>query len=195
MKELGPNEGMNALRHPDCRFCDEYQRLIRGRDAEIKALKAKIEKLEQGSETDVGVGAGTETVCGQVAPDRPSARPASADCTAQPPGLGEEREYDRLVAQETLILDATEAICEAMEPEQQSGGTVTRKELADRLGCSKGHVTQLLAGDRNLTLRTLADMAGALGRKVRLNLEPIPAPPGEKVAQPSPQSSEGGGDA
>lgn len=30
MKSLGPNEGMNALRHPDCRFCDEYQRLLQG---------------------------------------------------------------------------------------------------------------------------------------------------------------------
>lgn len=46
MKDLGPNEGINALRHPDCRFCNEYQRLIRGVKAENDQLKAKVKALE-----------------------------------------------------------------------------------------------------------------------------------------------------
>ena len=101
--------------------------------------------------------------------------------------------YDKLVAQETLIVEATEAICEAMEPDQQDdSGKVTRKELAKRLDCGKSHVTQLLSGERNLTLRTLADMAGALGRKVTLTLEPIPAEPGGKPAAPDQPKDCGG---
>lgn len=81
-------------------------------------------------------------------------------------------DYKKLVAQETLILEATEAICEVLEA---SG--VTRKELGERLGCGKSHVTQLLSGERNLTLRTFADIAGALDRKVVLRLE-TPQPKG-----------------
>ena len=53
MKELGPNEGMNALRHEDCRFCDEYERLIRGRAEENRQLKERLTKgLEQASTDD-----------------------------------------------------------------------------------------------------------------------------------------------
>lgn len=88
--------------------------------------------------------------------------------------------YDRLVAQETLIVDATEAICEAMEG--QDSEAVTRKELARRVGCGKSHVTQLLSGDRNLTLRTLSDLAFALGQRITVGLEPIPSSPDEKPA-------------
>lgn len=87
--------------------------------------------------------------------------------------------YEQLLAQETLIFDATEEICRVMSPDQDSS-EVTRKQLADRLGKSKGFVTQVLAGDRNMTLRTLADFAGALGHKVSVHLEPIPGPPDEK---------------
>lgn len=48
MKELGPNEGMNALRHPDCRYCDEYERLLRGPTEEVRQLKAKLEAAAAG---------------------------------------------------------------------------------------------------------------------------------------------------
>lgn len=48
MKELGPNEGMNALRHPDCRWCDEYQQLLRGVMAERDQWKERALKAEQG---------------------------------------------------------------------------------------------------------------------------------------------------
>lgn len=95
--------------------------------------------------------------------------------------------YDQLVEQETLIFAATEAVCEAMEGED-SNAAVTRKQLAKRLGESKSHVTQLLSGERNLTLRTLADLAFALDRRVVISLAPIAAPPGQKAASTQPVS-------
>lgn len=70
-----------------------------------------------------------------------------------------ESDYERLLAQERLILDATEAIVGLLEDQG-----VTRQELAARLGKSKGFISQLLSGERNMTLRTLADLGHALGR-------------------------------
>jgi transcriptional regulator with XRE-family HTH domain len=72
-------------------------------------------------------------------------------------------EFRRLLAQEELILEVTETICDLLENEK-----VSRKELADRLGKSKGFVSQLLNGGRNLTLRTVADILHGLGYKVTL---------------------------
>jgi transcriptional regulator with XRE-family HTH domain len=72
-------------------------------------------------------------------------------------------EFRKLLAQEELILEVTETICELLEKEK-----VSRKELADRLGKTKGFVSQLLNGGRNLTLRTVADILRVLGYKVTL---------------------------
>jgi transcriptional regulator with XRE-family HTH domain len=72
-------------------------------------------------------------------------------------------EFRKLLAQEELILEMTETICELLEKEQ-----ISRKELADRLGKSKGFVSQLLNGGRNLTLRTVADILHVLGYKIFL---------------------------
>ncbi len=70
----------------------------------------------------------------------------------------------RLLAQETLILDATEAVCEWLAAEGLS-----RADLAERLGRSPAYVAQLLNGSRNMTLRIFADMAQVLNRKVRIS--------------------------
>lgn len=59
---------------------------------------------------------------------------------------------------EDLILKVTEALTQAM-----TAAGVTRAELARRLGSTRGHVTQLLAGGRNLTLGTIAEIVDALG--------------------------------
>jgi len=75
----------------------------------------------------------------------------------------EDPEVARLVAQGELIMEVTETLCELLEKEK-----VSRKELADRLGKSKGFVSQLLNGGRNLTLRTVADILHVLGYKVTL---------------------------
>ena len=65
--------------------------------------------------------------------------------------------YERLLRQERLILDVTEQLAVAVE---NSG--LTRAELARRMRRTPGFVSQLLGGGRNLTLRTIADIAGAL---------------------------------
>jgi transcriptional regulator with XRE-family HTH domain len=75
-----------------------------------------------------------------------------------------DEEFRRLFAQEDLIMEVTETLCELLEKEG-----VPRKELAERLGKSKGFVSQLLNGGRNLTLRTVADILHVLGYKVSLN--------------------------
>jgi transcriptional regulator with XRE-family HTH domain len=72
-------------------------------------------------------------------------------------------EFRKLLAQEELILEVTETICDILEKEK-----ISRKGLADRLGKSKGFISQLLNGGRNLTLRTVADILHVLGYKVSI---------------------------
>jgi transcriptional regulator with XRE-family HTH domain len=72
-----------------------------------------------------------------------------------------------LLRQEELFVEVTEKICEYMEREN-----VSRSELAKRLDVSKGWITQILSGGRNLTLRTLSDVADALGYEVKLRFKP-----------------------
>ncbi|MBU4354072.1 MAG: helix-turn-helix domain-containing protein [Proteobacteria bacterium] len=62
-----------------------------------------------------------------------------------------------------LIMEVTETLCELLEKEK-----ISRKELADRLGKSKGFISQLLNGGRNLTLRTVADILHVLGYRASL---------------------------
>ncbi|RME41902.1 MAG: XRE family transcriptional regulator [Planctomycetota bacterium] len=73
-------------------------------------------------------------------------------------------EFSRLFAQEELILAATELVAETMCNNQ-----INKAELARRVGTSKSNVTQLLAGTRNMTLRTLADLMFVMGKRVRLS--------------------------
>ena len=79
--------------------------------------------------------------------------------------VGRDEDFDRLVRQEELILDVTETLTQALE---QAG--VTKAELARRLGRSPGFVSQVLGGGRNLTLRTIADIAAALASRPALTL-------------------------
>jgi transcriptional regulator with XRE-family HTH domain len=72
-------------------------------------------------------------------------------------------EFRKLLAQEELILEVTETICDILEKEK-----ISRKGLADRLGKTKGFISHLLNGGRNLTLRTVADILHVLGYKVSL---------------------------
>jgi hypothetical protein len=76
-----------------------------------------------------------------------------SEVTSTPEGL-------RLWHQERSIFETTNLICELMD----SLG-VTRAELAKRLKCTKGYVTQLLDGSTNMTLRTVSDVFVALGRQ------------------------------
>lgn len=74
-------------------------------------------------------------------------------------------DFDRLVRQERLILDVTERFAQALEEEG-----VTKAELARRLGRTPGFVSQVLAGGKNLTLRTIADVAAALSCRPSFDL-------------------------
>jgi hypothetical protein len=69
----------------------------------------------------------------------------------------------RLLRQEELILEVTEALARAIAAEG-----ISKAELATRLGKSKAFVSQVLAGGRNLTLRTMADFADAVRCRIKV---------------------------
>lgn len=76
-------------------------------------------------------------------------------------------DFDRLVRQEDLLLEVTETLTQALD---EAG--MTRTELARRLGRTPGYVSQVFGGGRNLTLRTVADIAAALSMRPTLKLAP-----------------------
>jgi transcriptional regulator with XRE-family HTH domain len=68
---------------------------------------------------------------------------------------------------EDLVLDITGEMCALMDEQK-----VSRSELARRIGVKPPHVTRLLQGQDNFTLRTLTRIARALGSVVRCTLAP-----------------------
>jgi transcriptional regulator with XRE-family HTH domain len=80
----------------------------------------------------------------------------------------ENPEQMRLYQQERAIYEVTELLESLMK---ESG--ITRSELARRLGKTKGWVTQLLDGDANKTIRTIADAFAVLGYEYRSLSKPI----------------------
>jgi len=72
----------------------------------------------------------------------------------------------RLFAQEGLILEASEAIWKELNERKMN-----QVELSRLLGRSEAYVSQLLDGSRNMTLRTLADIAHVLDMDVKISLE------------------------
>jgi len=68
---------------------------------------------------------------------------------------------------ELLLLDINEQIVERMVARG-----IRRSELAQKLGSSRAFVTQLLNGKPNLTLKTLVQVAHALGMAVDVQLRP-----------------------
>ena len=80
----------------------------------------------------------------------------------------EDPDHMRLFQQERAIYEVTELLEATME---ELG--VTRAELAKRLGKSKGWVTQLLDGEANKTIRTIADAFAVLGREYHSVQRPI----------------------
>lgn len=75
--------------------------------------------------------------------------------------LTKTEEGMRLYQQERAVLEATELICQLMGEQD-----VNRTQLAQRLGTSKGYITQLLDGRRNMTIRTISDVFYSLNRTV-----------------------------
>ena len=68
---------------------------------------------------------------------------------------------------EELILDITGEICDTMDAQG-----VSRSELARRIGVKPPHVTRILQGEDNFTLKTLTRIAYSLNRAVRFTLAP-----------------------
>ena len=78
-----------------------------------------------------------------------------------------DKDFERLVKQEELILDVTNKLTQALE---HTG--VTKSELAKRIERTPGFVSQVFGGGRNLTLRTISDIAAALSLRPALQLSP-----------------------
>jgi len=79
--------------------------------------------------------------------------------------LKDDHELARLTRQEELILDVTELVLEKIE---QKG--LNKSKLAEMLGTNKSHITQLLRGSRNMTLRTVSDIFFELDYKVNIEV-------------------------
>lgn len=79
----------------------------------------------------------------------------------------DDAEFERLVLQEELILNVTNVLTEALN---EAG--VTKSELAKRIGRSPAFVSHVFGGGRNLTLRTISDIAAALELQPTLNVSP-----------------------
>lgn len=74
----------------------------------------------------------------------------------------------RLLEQERFILEATECLARVMEKEN-----ISKVELSEKLGKSKAFVTQVLAGGRNMTIRTFADFMFTLGYTAKISEEAL----------------------
>jgi plasmid maintenance system antidote protein VapI len=74
----------------------------------------------------------------------------------------------RLYEREALALDASELISHLMQEQK-----VNKTDLANLVGTSKSHITNLLSGSRNMTMHTLADLAFALGYKAEIKATPL----------------------
>ena len=70
-----------------------------------------------------------------------------------------------------LIGDIRHALNQALAEEAEKRG-LTRAEIARTLGKNKSIVTRKFSGTSNMTLETLADLAYALDRPIRIALPP-----------------------
>lgn len=68
--------------------------------------------------------------------------------------------------QERLILQVTQALWEALVDAE-----VSQSDLAKRLAKSQSFVSQILAGGRNLTLRTVSDVVTALECEIEVRVK------------------------
>jgi transcriptional regulator with XRE-family HTH domain len=79
----------------------------------------------------------------------------------------ESPEFRKLMAVESLVVEASETIARVMAEQK-----VNKAELARRLGKSRAWVTQLLSGKTNMTVRTLAEVSHELGVEIKLHAQP-----------------------
>ncbi len=79
-----------------------------------------------------------------------------------------DREGQKLYFREDLIFEVTETICKAME---EKG--ISKAELSRMAGVSKSNITQLLSGDHNMRLTTIADLLFVLGARLEVTARPV----------------------
>ncbi len=82
--------------------------------------------------------------------------------------IDESPDNAKIFQQEALILKVTHMIWGWME---EKG--ISRSDLAGRLGRTRGYISQVLAGDKNLTIRTIADIATAMDTQADFSLRPL----------------------
>ena len=98
--------------------------------------------------------------------------------------LTEDPGFRKLLAVESLVAEASELIVKLMAEQ-----CLSKAGLARRLGKSRAWVTQLLSGEANMTIRTLAELTRALGSDVKLSAKlSVPAlardPAAKRAASP-----------
>lgn len=82
--------------------------------------------------------------------------------------LMSDEEGRKLYFREDLIFEVTETISQAME---EKG--INKAELSRLAGVSKSNITQLLSGDHNMRLTTIADLLYALDSKLEVSTVPL----------------------
>lgn len=82
--------------------------------------------------------------------------------------LMSDEEGRKLYFREDLIFEITESICKVMEERR-----ISKAELSRLAGVSKSNITQLLSGDHNMRLTTVADLLYALDSKMAVSTVPL----------------------
>jgi len=82
--------------------------------------------------------------------------------------LMSDDEGRKLYFREDLIFEITEAISKAMKVKG-----VNKSDLSRLAGVSKSNITQLLSGDHNMRLTTVADLLYALDSKMAVSAVPL----------------------
>jgi hypothetical protein len=96
--------------------------------------------------------------------------------------LRSSAEGRRILERERVWVEATEALCALMDSQG-----VSSAELARRLDVSRARISQMLSGNRNLTLASLSDGFHALGRSIHFvhgHLEGSQSAPRSRAGRP-----------
>ncbi len=76
------------------------------------------------------------------------------------------RKNSRRYYETKFILEVIDALGDCLENSE-----IKKKDVADKLGLSKGRISQYFSGKKNITLRTLASILWAFGKRGRLVID------------------------
>lgn len=96
--------------------------------------------------------------------------------------LGRELESEierRAIEEERLVVEVTELLAQVLADQGRS-----KADLARALGTSRANITKMLNGSTNLTLRTVARLAYALGYRVDPSLSALAGEPYGEIELP-----------